>query len=99
MVIQGSVRILVADDHEVVREGLGHLLSGESGFELVGFARDGEEAVTKAESERPDVILMDLVMPVLDGVGAIERKLRLRVLFDGKRRQLKRVFVVTCSTR
>ena len=68
-----TVRILVADDHEVVREGLGHLLSGEPGFELVGFARDGEEAVQRAETDRPDVILMDLVMPVLDGIGAIER--------------------------
>jgi len=67
------VRILIADDHEVVREGLGHLLGGEPGFELVGFARDGEEAVRKAESERPHVILMDLVMPVLDGVTAIGR--------------------------
>ena len=67
------VRILVADDHEVVREGLGHLLSEEPGFELVGFARDGEEAVRKAQAEHPHVILMDLVMPVLDGLGAIGR--------------------------
>ncbi len=70
---RAPVRILVADDHEVVREGLGHLLSGEPNFELVGFACDGDEAVRKAETSRPDVILMDLVMPVLDGVGAIHR--------------------------
>ncbi len=74
MRVEGDpVKILVVDDHEVVREGLGHLLSGEPKFELVGFASDGEEAVRKAEACRPDVILMDLVMPVLDGVGAIHR--------------------------
>lgn len=68
-----TVRVLIADDHEVVREGLGAFLAEEKDFTVVGYARDGEEAIAVAEQERPDVILMDLLMPKLDGLGAIER--------------------------
>jgi DNA-binding NarL/FixJ family response regulator len=64
------VRVLIVDDHEVVREGLQTLLAEEAAIELVGQAVDGREAVTIAAAERPDVILMDLVMPHLDGIEA-----------------------------
>lgn len=64
------VRILIADDHPVVRMGLRGMLSGEPGFEVVAEATDGAEAVTLAARHRPDVVLMDLRMPHMDGVGA-----------------------------
>jgi DNA-binding NarL/FixJ family response regulator len=66
------IRILIADDHPVVRTGLQGMLAGEGDFEVVGEARDGREAVDKAAFLEPDVILMDLRMPVLDGVAATE---------------------------
>ena len=58
-----SIRILIADDHAVVREGLRALIATEPGMEIVGEAKDGIEAVLKARSLQPDVILLDLVMP------------------------------------
>ena len=67
----GTVRILIADDHAVVREGLRTLIGSEPGLELVGEAIDGEEAVRQARSLNPDVILMDLVMPRKGGLEAI----------------------------
>jgi two-component system, NarL family, response regulator LiaR len=65
------IRVLVVDDHAIVREGLRWLISTEPGIELVGEAADGIEAVAKARDLRPDVILMDLVMPRMDGITAI----------------------------
>jgi len=67
------LRILIADDHEIVREGLRTLFSEEPEIEVVGEARNGEEAVRLALATRPDVILMDLVMPGVDGVEATRR--------------------------
>ena len=67
------IRILIADDHAVVREGLRALIATEPGLELVGEARDGVEVVDKAHLLRPDVILMDLVMPRQDGIEAIRQ--------------------------
>ena len=72
------IRILVVDDHAVVREGLRTFLGLQEGLEVVGEAADGEEAVRQAEALRPDVVLMDLVMPRVDGVGAM-RELRRRL--------------------
>jgi NarL family two-component system response regulator LiaR len=72
------IRILIVDDHAVVREGLRAFLDLQDGFEVVGEAGDGEEAVGAAERLRPDVVLMDLVMPRQDGVAAM-RELRGRV--------------------
>ena len=72
------IRVLVVDDHGVVREGLRTYLELQDGIDVVGEAADGEEAVREAERLRPDVVLMDLVMPKLDGVGAM-RELRTRV--------------------
>lgn len=68
-----TIRILVVDDHPVVREGLAGMLAGQPDFEVAGMAADGETAVTLFHSLAPDVVLMDLRMPGLDGVGAIER--------------------------
>ena len=67
------IRVLLADDQRVVREGLGTLLALLDGIELVGTAADGEEAVSLAAEHDPDVVLMDLRMPRVDGVEAIRR--------------------------
>lgn len=67
-----SVRILVTDDHPVVRAGLSGMLSGEPDFEVVGEAQNGKEAVAFVGERKPDVVLMDLRMPEMDGVTAIE---------------------------
>jgi DNA-binding NarL/FixJ family response regulator len=67
------IRVLLADDQRVVREGLGTLLGLLDGIELVGTAADGEEAVALAARHDPDVVLMDLRMPRVDGIEAIRR--------------------------
>jgi NarL family two-component system response regulator LiaR len=69
------IRVLIVDDHAVVREGLQAFLELQEGIEVAGQAADGEDAVEAAVRLRPDVILMDLVMPRLDGVAAM-RSLR-----------------------
>jgi NarL family two-component system response regulator LiaR len=72
------IRVLIVDDHEVVREGLRNFLELQEGMEIAGEARDGDEGVALATELRPDVVLMDLVMPKVDGVEAM-RALRERV--------------------
>ncbi|HCB01854.1 MAG TPA: DNA-binding response regulator [Anaerolineae bacterium] len=67
-----TIKIIIADDHTVVRSGLRALLSSQSDFEIVGEAKNGEEAVKLAISLVADLILMDLQMPILDGLGAIK---------------------------
>lgn len=64
------IRVLVADDHPIVRAGIAGLIDDESEFELVGEAGDGEQAVQMSAALRPDVVLMDLRMPKLDGAAA-----------------------------
>ncbi len=65
-----ATRILIADDHAVVRQGLRMFLSLDPDFEIVGEAADGAQAVALAQRLKPDVILMDLLMPVMDGIAA-----------------------------
>jgi DNA-binding NarL/FixJ family response regulator len=65
------IRLLIVDDHPVVRDGLRGMFSGDPNYEVVGEAADGAQAVALAERLRPDVILMDLHMPGMDGVNAI----------------------------
>src|SRR6188472_2927926 len=64
------IRVVVADDHAIVRSGLAQLLATADDIELVGDAANGVEAVTAFTTHQPDVVLMDLSMPELDGVGA-----------------------------
>jgi DNA-binding NarL/FixJ family response regulator len=64
------IRVLIVDDHSVVREGLRMFLARDSDLEVVGEAADGAEAIQQARLLRPDVVLMDLLMPVLDGIAA-----------------------------
>jgi DNA-binding NarL/FixJ family response regulator len=66
-----SIRLLIADDHPVVRDGLSGMFATDPAFEVVGEAADGAEAIRLAASLTPDVILMDLRMPGMDGVTAI----------------------------
>ncbi len=75
----GRIRLLIVDDHPVVRDGLRGILEGSPDFEVVGEASNGAEAVTRALALRPDVVLMDLRMPDVDGVTAIKRLAELGV--------------------
>ena len=67
------IRVLIADDHQVVRSGLEQLLATAADIELVGMAADGAQAVALVAELQPDIVLMDLSMPELDGVGATRR--------------------------
>jgi DNA-binding NarL/FixJ family response regulator len=73
------IRLLIADDHPVVRDGLRGLFEAAGDFEVIAEAADGREAVDRAAALKPDVVLMDLRMPVMDGIAAI-RQLRGRGL-------------------
>jgi NarL family two-component system response regulator LiaR len=66
------IRVLIADDHEIVRQGLRAFLSLDSALEVVGEAANGAEAVRVAHRMRPQVVLMDVIMPELDGIAATE---------------------------
>jgi DNA-binding NarL/FixJ family response regulator len=68
--LAGAIRVLIADDHEVVRRGLRLFLDLQDGLEVVGEARDGAEAALLAETGEPDVVVMDLSMPNVDGIEA-----------------------------
>jgi DNA-binding NarL/FixJ family response regulator len=68
-----KVRVLIADDHPLFAEAVEATLASEPRFEVVGVARDGREAVELAQALRPDVTLMDIAMPVMDGFEATRR--------------------------
>ncbi len=68
-----TIRLLIADDHPVVRDGLVAILSTQPDFEVAAVAEDGQEAVELVADLRPDVILLDLEMPRLDGAEAIRQ--------------------------
>jgi two-component system, NarL family, response regulator LiaR len=82
-----AIRVLLVDDHPVVRQGLRALLSTQDGIDVVGEAGDGEAAVAAADRLSPDVVLMDVVMPGMDGVEALRR--------IGERRPQTRVVMLT----
>jgi len=71
-------RILIADDHDVVRSGVRAILEGHEGWEVVGEARDGKEAIDQALATRPDVVVLDYGLPMVNGVEAT-RQIRTRV--------------------
>jgi NarL family two-component system response regulator LiaR len=73
MTAQKRIRVMVVDDHPMVRDGLRHFISLSAGLEYVGQAQSGEEAVSLCEELKPDVILMDLMMPGIGGIEAIQR--------------------------
>ena len=66
------IRVLIVDDHAVVRQGLNMFLSRDPELEIIGEAKNGQEAVARVAELAPDVVLMDLVMPVMDGIAAIK---------------------------
>ena len=68
--MNNTIKILIADDHAIVRMGLASLLSTQVGFKVIGDAEDGEMAVQKAVELKPDVIIMDIMMPKMDGITA-----------------------------
>lgn len=68
-----KIRVLIADDHQVVREGLATVLKGKQDIEVVGLAKDGIDAVEKAKTLLPDVVLMDISMPNMNGVEATRK--------------------------
>jgi two-component system response regulator NreC len=71
-----SIRVLLADDHGVVRKGLRLLLERQSGIEIVGEAADGREAVRLAEETDPDIVIMDIAMPLLNGIEATQQMVK-----------------------
>ena len=90
MTTRERIRVMLADDHPIMRDGMRDALESEGDFEVVGVARDGVEAVTMAQSVAPEVIVMDVMMPNMDGVDACREIMEL--LPD------TRVLMLTAST-
>lgn len=102
---EGTIRVAIADDHELVREGLAALVGAMPSIRVVGRAPDGEAAVELVERERPDILLLDLSMPRLDGLGVLlrlrERSLVTRAIilttFDDDMALLKATSLGACG--
>jgi len=88
-IVEGQIRILIADDHPIVRDGLKKLFSFEPDFEVVGEASDGKEALRKVKELDPDILILDLRMPELDGLET------LRALQDTPYKA--RIIIITAS--
>ncbi len=69
MTMEGTIRVVIADSHQLFRAGLGLLLSSEEGIALVGEAAHGLETIEVVSTLQPDVVLLDITMPGIDGVG------------------------------
>jgi len=67
-----TIRVLITDDHPIFRDGLRRLLESEAGFEVVGEAKDGAEAIRMAQTLHPDIVLLDVAMPRVTGLAALE---------------------------
>ncbi|MEJ2105459.1 MAG: response regulator transcription factor [Ignavibacteriaceae bacterium] len=65
-----AIKILIADDHQLVREGLATLLADDPNIEVVGQAQDGKQAIENAQKLKPDILIMDIGMPVINGIEA-----------------------------
>lgn len=76
--MKGKLKILIADDHAIVREGLASILGFQKDFQVVGEAANGIDAVNKAAQLAPDIVLMDLMMPQMDGAAATAEIIRIR---------------------
>ena len=72
----GKIQVLICDDHTILREGIRLLLNAESDIEVIGEAVDGRDAVEKTRALKPDVILMDIAMPLLNGLDATRQIVR-----------------------
>jgi DNA-binding NarL/FixJ family response regulator len=70
---EARIRVLIADDHPLMRKGLTDILNGVEGIEVVGSAEDGAAAVALAYAVKPDIVLMDISMPGMDGIEATEK--------------------------
>ena len=97
-------KILIADDHEVVRQGVRRILQVRPGWEICGEARDGIEAIQLAKALNPDVIILDVSMPVLGGLGAADDILRTNpkikiLIFTLDESKTLRMLVQRCGAR
>jgi len=97
-------RILIADDHEIVRKGIRTMLQVRPGWEICGEAKDGREAIQLAKELNPDIIILDVSMPVLGGLGAADDILRMNpkikiLIFTMDESKTLRTLVQRCGAR